>query len=188
MRQIQKPGPRPLYGRRFLRKVFSRALSSGLNVDSHQHLEQSRANPEDLQDHLKQESQNENGTTTNLNGFGNQSGGDGPASNLRKRNINIPAQRSPSFSFTPLNSVSKDGNSTSFPSSIVNGAPTSGSLFTPSLAPLTPSAAKRVVRLRANSFVPEFVERPMTKDDPRAVRFHEVSVNREREIGEDERE
>lgn len=34
VRKVQGPGPRPIYSRRFLRKVFARALKSGLGLDN----------------------------------------------------------------------------------------------------------------------------------------------------------
>lgn len=43
--------------------------------------------------------------------------------------------------------------------------------------PPTTSARKHVNRLRSGSFVPSFVERPLDKDDPRAIRFQEVSAH-----------
>lgn len=146
VRRIQAPGPAPLYGRRFLRQVFSRALSSGMNPENHTHVEphlqHSKANPEKIESYLDK---NEN------------KGGH----NLRQRNHQ-------SFGLTPMTPTAT--------SSSISSSGQAFPMFSPSLAPLTPGAAKRVVRLRANSYVPEFVQRPLTKSDPRAQRFHEVSV------------
>lgn len=92
-RTIQRPGPRPLYGRRFLRSVFAQALEAGLGkADQPDHANSSAVSKAAF-----------NGSTTE--------------------------QTEPA------------------------------------------DVRQRLGRLRATSFVPEFVQRPLQPDDPRAIKF-----------------
>lgn len=118
-RQIQRPGPRPLYGRRFLRSVFAQALQAGLKPSS-----------EDLADQPRQSYAS--AVSTSLGASENNGGLVSRASNGQSK------------SSTAL-------NETSAPSDV----------------------RQRLGRLRAASFVPQFVTAPISEDDPRAVKFQE---------------
>ncbi|PWZ01327.1 hypothetical protein BCV70DRAFT_158426 [Testicularia cyperi] len=117
-RQIQRPGPRPLYGRRFLRGVFAQALEAGLKTphdDSH--------------------------------------------ANGARSSYASAISRFPTAS-NVANGVTHRSTSTLVPEqSQESGAPT--------------DVRQRLKRLRAASFVPEFVHRPLTADDPRAKKFQQ---------------
>ncbi len=112
-RSIQRPGPRPLYGRRFLRGVFSQALQAGLKAS------------------------------------------DSPPQ---------PAQ-----SYASAVSISRSINS--HPSNPPPAAETTPSPLNETSAP--PTVRQRLGRLRAASFVPQFVTAPIAADDPRAIKFQQ---------------
>lgn len=120
-RRVQRPGPRPLYGRRFLRSVFAQALEAGLKPAS-----------EDITHESK-------------------------------------------LSYTSAVSASPTAasNSTAGPvSSGIHGqSTTSPSELNESSAPS--HVRQRLGRLRAASFVPQFVAAPISEDDPRAIKFQE---------------
>ncbi|SPO27509.1 uncharacterized protein UTRI_10626 [Ustilago trichophora] len=114
-RQIQKPGPRPLYGRRFLRGVFAQALQAGLNSDP-------------IESGKQQQQQ------------------------------------------SYASAVS--GSSSSFPSSGLTSRISSGeAALNETSAPS--NVRQRLGRLRAASFVPQFVTAPIAEDDPRAIKFQQ---------------
>ena len=110
-RKIQSPGPRPLYGRRFLRGVFAKALESGLSEAPDPSASASgRYSLRSL---------------TNQNGHANGNG--------------------------HRNTTQADANGDS-------------------------QMRQRLGRLRAASFVPAFVERPLEAHDPRAIKFQETQA------------
>ncbi|EST04692.1 E3 ubiquitin-protein ligase Highwire/Pam/Rpm-1 [Kalmanozyma brasiliensis GHG001] len=110
--RLQRPGPRPLYGRRFLRSVFAQALQAGLEPSG-----------EDL---------------TNGNAKGSYASavqaslGDGPVSRRTNGSSSLRKEDPP-------------------PSDV----------------------RQRLGRLRAASFVPQFVSSPISADDPRALKFQQ---------------
>lgn len=108
-RRIQRPGPRPLYGRRFLRGVFAQALQAGLKTGSSDTSKASYASA----------------VSTSIDSTG------------------LTARSTPSGS--------AGLNETSAPSDV----------------------RQRLGRLRAASFVPQFVTAPIAADDPRAIKFQE---------------
>ncbi|SNX85596.1 uncharacterized protein MEPE_04305 [Melanopsichium pennsylvanicum] len=114
-RKIQKPGPRPLYGRRFLRGVFAQALQAGLK-------------------------------TTSSYDDGN------------------PHQSYSSAVSTSLDSSVASG----LESRVANGSSTA---LNETCAPS--DVRQRLGRLRAASFVPQFVSTPISEHDPRAKKFQE---------------
>lgn len=111
-RQIQRPGPKPLYGRRFLRGVFARALQAGLGPAPEGEQIQSYASA----------------VSTSIDSS------DSSGLTLRGPNGQVAAL-----------------NETSAPSDV----------------------RSRLGRLRAASFVPQFVTAPIAEDDPRAKKFQE---------------
>ncbi|TKY87826.1 hypothetical protein EX895_003407 [Sporisorium graminicola] len=116
-RQIQRPGPRPLYGRRFLRNVFAQALQAGLKPSS-----------EDLADSPRQSY----------------------ASAVATSSANTAG----------LTSRASNGQSTASSPGLDETAAAS-------------NMRKRLGRLRAASFVPQFVTAPVSADDPRAIKFRQ---------------
>ncbi|KAI3476460.1 hypothetical protein L1887_61958 [Cichorium endivia] len=113
-RVIQRPGPRPLYGRRFLRGVFAQALQAGLKH---------------------------------------------------------PADEKQTYASAVSSSVARATNGHGLTERISNGNPeTAAGLHEPS-APS--SVRQRLGRLRAASFVPQFVSAPVAADDPRAIKFQQ---------------
>ncbi|CDR98948.1 uncharacterized protein SPSC_06287 [Sporisorium scitamineum] len=119
-RQIQRPGPRPLYGRRFLRSVFAQALQAGLKSSS-----------EDLTDQPKQSYAS--AVSTSHGASDNTAG---------------------------LTSRGSNGQSTAASSGLNEAAAPS-------------NVRQRLGRLRAASFVPQFVTTPISADDPRAIKFQQ---------------
>lgn len=113
-RQIQKPGPRPLYERRFLRGVFAQALQAGLKSDRNE-----------------------------------------PGKQQQQSYASAVSTSSSSFPSSELISRTSAGeaaiNETSAPSNV----------------------RQRLGRLRAASFVPQFVTAPIAEDDPRAIKFQQ---------------
>ncbi|SJX62435.1 uncharacterized protein SRS1_13284 [Sporisorium reilianum f. sp. reilianum] len=117
-RRIQRPGPRPLYGRRFLRSVFAQALQAGLKPTT-----------EDLTDQPQQSY--------------------------------ASAVAAVSDNTAGLTSRGTNGHS----------APASSSGLNEASAPS--NVRQRLGRLRAASFVPQFVTAPISADDPRAIKFQQ---------------
>ncbi|KAN0063190.1 hypothetical protein ACQY0O_004354 [Thecaphora frezii] len=114
VRKVQAPGPRPLYGRRFLRGVFTKALESGLKQRHHDAVEPTRA-----------------------------SGRFDPRVRHRAGNA-LQRQLSGSDGSDHGASIASDKE-----------------------------ARARLGRLRSASFVPAFVDQPLTHHDPRAGRFQQ---------------
>lgn len=119
-RRIQRPGPRPLYGRRFLRSVFAQALQAGLNTAS-----------EDT-------------------------------SELKQSFASAVSPSHPGAEKGTTELISRGSNGQSASS-------TSGLNETSSPS----DVRQRLGRLRAASFVPQFVSQPISGDDPRAIKFQE---------------
>lgn len=113
-RVIQRPGPRPLYGRRFLRGVFAQALQAGLKH---------------------------------------------------------PADEKQTYASAVSSSVARATNGHALTERNSNGNPESAAGLHEPSAPS--SVRQRLGRLRAASFVPQFVSAPVAADDPRAIKFQQ---------------